>query len=435
MDTNTDNNTLRISNNKDLTPHMLRMMFDEPFFASVLRGINVEFGDVIPTAGVAVKDGDVHLLVNPEFVSGIEDAEVKGLLKHECFHLAFEHCTSRKLEPHMIHNIAADLAINSDIPENELPKAGLVPGRQLDDEKGRNTPIGRIIPTLPKHQSTEWYFSKLMEDPEVQKQAAEMSGEGGGGAGAGGRGRGRGPAGSGFGFDDHDGWGEMTEEEKELVKGKIRAALGRGVKEADRTGRWGTVSASMREKLREMVSNEVDWKAILKQFVGLTKRGSRTTSWSNLNVVHLHEDHGPMATGAKRGYTSSIAVYIDQSGSVGDRELQLAFGELSNLARHTEFTTYHFDTEVDLKSETVWKRKNGHPAHRTRAGGTDFTAPTKHANENKGRFDGMIIITDGEAAKPVPARMKRCYLLVPGQKLLFTPDPSDFVVQMKWPKK
>ena len=80
----------RIENNKVLTPHLLRMMFDEPFFARILRGVNIEFGDDIPTAGVMVKDADVHMLVNPDFISDLNDNHVKGLLKHECFHLAFE---------------------------------------------------------------------------------------------------------------------------------------------------------------------------------------------------------------------------------------------------------------------------------------------------------------------------------------------------------
>ena len=53
----------RIENKRDLSPHMLRMMFDEPFFARILRGVNTEFGRDIPTAGVMVKDGDVHMLV------------------------------------------------------------------------------------------------------------------------------------------------------------------------------------------------------------------------------------------------------------------------------------------------------------------------------------------------------------------------------------
>ena len=68
----------RIENKRDLSPHMLRMMFDEPFFARILRGVNTEFGRDIPTAGVMVKDGDVHMLVNPDFVSDLSDAHIRG---------------------------------------------------------------------------------------------------------------------------------------------------------------------------------------------------------------------------------------------------------------------------------------------------------------------------------------------------------------------
>ena len=205
----------RIENKRDLSPHMLRMMFDEPFFARILRGVNTEFGRDIPTAGVMVKDGDVHMLVNPDFVSDLSDAHIKGLLKHECFHLAFEHCTSRKLEPHGVANVAADLAINSDIPEAELPEGGLMPGKPFEGAAA-DSPLSKLVATLPKHQSQEWYFTKIMEDEEAKKQAE----------------------GEGHGFDSHEGWGEMTEEEKELVKGKIKEALKEAVKEADAKGKY-----------------------------------------------------------------------------------------------------------------------------------------------------------------------------------------------------
>jgi len=402
----------RIKNKSELSPHLLRMMFDEPFFASILRGVNIEFSETqVPTAGVMVKDADVHMLVNPGFISDLTDDQIKGLLKHECFHLAFEHCTSRMLTPHQVANIAADLAINSDIPKKELPEGGMVPG-EVDDEL-LTTPLGKLIAKFPKHKSQEWYFAEIMKDPEAVKQA-----EGG----------------EGQGFDEHGGWGEMTDEEKELVKGKIAQAVAEAVKEADRSGKWGSVGGEMRGKIREMVSKEVDWRSILKQFVGFSRRGTRSTTWNRVNTTMIHPEHGPLATASQRGYTSSIAVYIDQSGSVGNSALALAFAELRTLARHTEFVTYHFDTKVDLKSETVWKKSKTPKAHRTRCGGTCFECVTEHANKNKGRFDGMIIITDGEAAKPKPSKMKRLYLLVPGSKLLFTPDNNDSVSKMKQPK-
>ena len=401
----------RIKNKSELSPHLLRMMFDEPFFAGILRGVNIEFVESIPTAGVMVKDADVHMLVNPGFISNLTDAQIKGLLKHECFHLAFEHCTSRMLTPHRVANIAADLAINSDIPKKELPEGGMVPGEV--DAEFLATPLGKLIKGFPKHKSQEWYFAEIMKDEKAVKQA-----EGG----------------EGQGFDDHGGWGEMTDEEKELVKGKIAQAVADAVADADRSGKWGSVGSEMRGKIREMVSKEVDWRSILKQFVGFSRRGTRSTTWNRVNTTMIHPEHGPLATASQRGYTSSIAVYIDQSGSVGNDSLALAFGELRNLTRHTEFTTFHFDTQVDLKSETVWKKSKTPKVHRTRGGGTCFDCVTKHANENKGRFDGYLIITDGEAAKPKPSKMKRCWLLIPGRKLLFAPDKNDTVCNMKQPK-
>lgn len=126
-------------------------------------------------------------------------------------------------------------------------------------------------------------------------------------------------------------------------------------------------------------------------------------------------------------------MYIDQSGSVGDKELELAFGELRSLAKRTEFTTFHFDTEVDEKSETLWKKNRCPAASRTRFGGTDFDCVTKHANKNRNRFDGYIIITDGEAPKPKPSKLKRCWMITPGRQLLFAADRIDSVCKMKWP--
>mgnify|MGYP003649531793 FL=1 len=124
-------------------------------------------------------------------------------------------------------------------------------------------------------------------------------------------------------------------------------------------------------------------------------------------------------------------MYIDQSGSVGNNELEQAFAELRSLAKRTEFTTFHFDTAVDEKSETKWKKNKTPKTGRTRCGGTDFDCVTKHANKNRSRFDGYIVITDGEASKPAPSKLKRCWLLVPGTKLVFSPDRLDSVANMK----
>ena len=113
----------------DLSPHLIRLMWDEPFFATILRIIKKRETNTIPTAGVYTKDGELHLVWNRKFLAGLDAEKIKGLLKHEAYHIIFEHTTTRKQEPHIVWNYATDLAINSLIDESELPEGGLIPGK------------------------------------------------------------------------------------------------------------------------------------------------------------------------------------------------------------------------------------------------------------------------------------------------------------------
>jgi predicted metal-dependent peptidase len=147
----------------------------------------------------------------------------------------------------------------------------------------------------------------------------------------------------------------------------------------------------------------------------------------------LNKKYPGIHSGFKRSYTASIAVYIDQSGSVSNEDLELLFGELGNLAKTTEFTTFHFDTEVDEDSETVWRGGRTPPPHRTRCGGTCFEAPIAHANKNQHRFDGILILTDGYAPRPTtPCRLRRGWVITPGDAVeSWMNGPRDFVIPMK----
>ena len=77
----------------DLEPHLVRLMWDEPFYSKVLRGITKTKTESIPTAGVSVREGKVQFFWNPRFCASIiKDGgsdKVKGLAIHECLHLVF----------------------------------------------------------------------------------------------------------------------------------------------------------------------------------------------------------------------------------------------------------------------------------------------------------------------------------------------------------
>ena len=418
----------------DIDPHIISLMFNEPFYAKILRGVTKVCTKSIPTAGVLAKDGDLKMWYNPGFLASLTEKQIRGLLKHEAMHLALMHTTTRRLEPHKIHNWAADLAINSSIPEDELPEGGLIPGKEFgplteeqvakmgEEAVARYNRMSKFIAELPKGESTEWYFARLMEDDQMKEDVQE---QGKGQPGEPGDGDGTGPGMPGE-MDNHDGWDELSEEEKELAAAKVKQAVAEAAKECDQKGQWGSVPASIQAEIRKLISKEIPWQAVLKKFVGFTKRSVRSTSWNKLNKKN------PMIMpGARKKTTASIAVYIDQSGSVSNKELELLFGELQSLAKHTEFTTFHFDCTVDESSEKVWKKGRGQMPHRTRSGGTDFLAVQKHAEKNKHRFDGYLILTDGYAPNPGFSRQKRGWVITTDGAVQDWMGGKDFIIKMK----
>jgi len=411
-------------------------MWSEPFYAQILRGITKRRTDKIPTAGVMVKDGEVTYIYNPRFVASLAKDEgekkIKGLNIHECLHLVYNHCSERKLTPHRIWNYATDCAINSVIPRDLLPDCGIIPGEgftpltdeqkeKMDDEQiERYSRMSDFIFNLPKGLSSEEYFSMFMKNEDFTKKQEQGDGESGEG----------GEPGMPSGMDDHDGWGEeVSDQDREIIRGKMKQVLADAVKDCDKKGTWGSVPAETRAEIRQMISKDIPWQMVLKKFLGFSRRADRATSRMRLN-----KKYPGVHSGFKRGYTSSVGVYIDQSGSVGTNELELLFAELANLARYTEFVTYHFDTAVDEKSRATWKPGKTPDAHRTRCGGTCFTAPTEHANKRRKEFDGFLILTDGYAPDPGPSRLRRGWIITPdGAKQDWMTRGNDFVIEMKWP--
>ena len=440
----------------DLSPHLIRLMWDEPFFATIMRVIKKRETKQIPTAGVYCKDGELNLVWNRKFLAGLSASEIKGLLKHEAYHIIFEHTTTRTQEPHIVWNYATDLAINSLIDEAELPEGGLIPGKQfvpLTPEQieqmgqkaaDRYTKVSALIASFPKEETSEWYFQKLMEDPDVAdaiQSQEKMNGKSLSQALADGDikvdengdlvDKDGNPVtlvpGNG---DEHDGWGEMSDEQKDQLNGEIQEALRKAVEKCDGSNSWGSVGASMRGKLREMVSREIPWQAILKRFCGMSRRADRAAS-----IRRINRKYAGIHPGAYRDYKANIAVYLDQSGSVSDSDLAMFAAELEGLAKRVTFTLFNFDTEVDLKSERELKKNRRVVLDRTRCGGTDFACVTKHVQSPAGKkFDGALILTDGYAPDPGICRTKLGWVICPTGSLQFPKKGRDFLIQMKAPK-
>lgn len=438
--------------NFDISTELVRFLMEEPFYAHILRSLSKEECEEIPTAGVVADKKNLRFFLryNPGWMASLGPAQVQGLLIHEVLHLVYQHTTSRKYQPHDVHNWAADLAINSQIPEYKLPAGGLIPGKPfppLPQEILCKSPpealavrarLSDKIAKFPTHKSTEWYFVELMNDPQtvsdIQNQAEKnaqrikpsdlrvdadgnlVDKDGN-------------PVSIVPGpTDDHDGWGDDDDmkEAEEIMDQKVRDALAAAIRRADQMNRWGSVPHELRTELRELVSVEVPWQQLLKRFSGFVRSIKRDTSWTRLN----RRIPGGTA-GSKRGVEARIAIYVDQSGSVSDDALSLLFGELQQLAKNTRFMLFPFDTAVGKGIEV--KSRRNIDFIRTRCGGTDFQAACSHGDDlcTRGEIHGYLIMTDGECYKPKPSRFKRGWIVIPGHTLNFQEDPNEVLIQMK----
>ena len=183
---NTEND-LVIQNNRNvskaqidsfnLSNYLIKLIGHEPFYSRILRSLNKVETTQIATAGVSTTYDKITLYWNREFLASLPDRQVIGVLKHECLHLLYDHTTSRRREPHIIWNYATDLSINTLLSADELPEGGLIPGRHLPAPKGddvsqktleRYEKISKLIASFPPNKSADWYFERLMEDPEIQ---------------------------------------------------------------------------------------------------------------------------------------------------------------------------------------------------------------------------------------------------------------------------
>ena len=372
----------------DLKLHAYRLLMDEPFFACLSRKLEKKEDRSIRTAGVYVNEqtGQFEMIYNPEFLDSLPENQIKGVLKHEFYHLIFDHVTSRKPEgvPHKTWNIAADLAINSHLV-GELPAFACMPG------------VGPFE-NLPKLKSAEWYLKNITDDQVDQC---------GHGAGAGEDGEGEPGTGQ---LDDHSGWDDKAdspaqEAAKQMAKERLKQAMKEAASEASKSPNgWGTIGGELKKDILKKLETKIDWKKVLRYFIKTSQRANKSSTIRRINKRYAY-----IHPGKKVKRQAKIAIAIDQSGSVSDDMLSKFFGELNKLSKLAAFTVIPFDTKVDDKLVYEWKQGKAHKAERVMCGGTCFDAPTEYVNK-RGDFDGVIILTDMEAPAPKACKAQRMWM-------------------------
>jgi len=388
----------------DLNRYISGLLRGEPFYAALSRQMDKVASTAVPTAGVRfnIERNTFELLYNVEFFESLPDRERLGVLKHEFMHCIFEHVTTRLPEGgmSMLWNYATDLAINSHIAD-ELPDMALLPGK-------KDTPFE----DYPLFKSADWYMDYMKQDPQMQQQQQkdeEGEGESGDGDGSGdGEGEGEGQPGSGKGgqpqtLDDHSEWGSGPKDMQDQIKERMKRAIEKAHQEVTQAGTgYGSIPSDVKKHIESVVYGSIDWRRVLENFI---KRSKRADKFSTVRRRNRKYDH---MAGKRVRRNASIAISIDQSGSVDDGMLQSFFAELQRLASLASFTVIPFDSKIREDKIFEWKKGQRRAWERVSCGGTDFNPPTEYVNKNK--FDGHIILTDMYAPKPVASKCQRMWI-------------------------
>ena len=367
----------------DLNRHTARLLLREPFFAALSRTIDKFINKDIPTAGVRInpETAQFELFYNPDFFAELDDKQIAGVMKHEFYHLIFEHVTGRLPKEGMgpQWNIATDLAINTHL-QGELPEACLMPGQP-----------DTLWADLPHGKPAEWYMANI-DWPEPK--------DGGGGGEGDGESDGDGQGQEGVGT--HDEWKNIPDHIKEIAKERLKNNVKKAAQAAAASG-WGSVSGNCREEIMRRIATTIDWKKVLRYFIKTSQKANKRSSMKAINrrYPYIHP-------GRKTNRVAQVAISIDQSGSVSDDMLNAFFNELNKLASLADFTVIPFDSSVAEEKVYVWKKGETKKWERVLRGGTCFNAPTKYVNERK--FDGHIVLTDLMAPKPVASKCQRMWM-------------------------
>ena len=422
--------------------YIIDMLGDEPFFAAMMMQMQKVMTLSIPTMAVTFARDQFTLLINPEFVEKLHvknrKADIHSVLMHECLHPCNDHLTIRwKSGRHKkAWGWATDMEINSMLTKKmkrTLPGSPIIPGLRpgmpfdikADPPKPENreafnawvasapTPLQFAVMSAPQEQAAEFYYDLIYQHMKDEDDSGKSS---------------SGPDGEDPGTDDHDVWGDPSDEGEtpEYLAERTKDLLRNAAEQADKKRNWGSVPAEMQESIRKLLKGKVDWRDELAQWFGMQYVNiDKHSSVRRVNKKYPYEQPGK-----RRGQGIHVMVACDQSGSVDDNMLSLLGNELVSLVDVAKITFVPFDTIVAKNAIQEWEPGTTPSFSRVRTGGTDFTPVTEFANsdENRGQFDMMIVLTDGGAGKPVASRIPRLWVLPEGCDLAFTTDEKRIFI-------
>jgi len=299
---------------------------NDPFLYYLVNHLKPVIKEECPTLGVN-KEGVLY--VNPKFFLGCSEAEQKGLLAHETWHLVMGHLKKvrRDEKSPKKWNIACDIIINALLKHKmnmELPEGGLICESdytiEIPSKKGKPVKIDNL-----DTKSEDRVFGEVPEPDEDD---------------------------DGDGKGDHDSWGEGGEEDSD-GNSTDPDWSGIAVEASIFAKEQGKLSGAVERMINDLIKPKQNWKSMLWKYVtnflphDLTYKKPHRRSFQMgcyLPTV-LKENLEMVAT-------------VDTSGSISQKEHKEFVSHIVSIARSFNNIKIHL-VVIDAAIHETYEVTNG----------------------------------------------------------------------------
>lgn len=328
----------------------VRLMVDKQkkgwgFYASILFKMPMIAKNDVQTMATDGKS----IFYNPEWSNTLTDEEMDFVRCHEGMHRVLRHHLRMNDRDSELWNIATDYAINS-----ILKKSGM---------------------TMPK----DGLYSREYEGMSAEKIYETLNNSD------------TRPMPCNWG-QVKSGGKQMTKEQMKAEENMIRAEVTMAVQQSKNVGQ---LPSDIKQIITEMERSQVDWSSVIRRVVGGDQPEDYTYRRPNRRALHCMDIYNPSTLKSSCG---DVAVWVDTSGSVSDKEKKHALGELNAIAEDMQpnsVTIFYGDANV----QNIERYERGdiiECLNSKGGGGTDPMPIFKYIEDNNVNVDSMVCITDME---------------------------------------
>jgi len=394
------------------------------------------------TIGLNVRGKVPSIEYNPKFINTVSLERVELVIVSEIMKVLLRHCTTRLKEPRQLAALSSSITVNQ-LLNSELKnilagidditptpqKFGLEPNQYYEEyfrnllERSNevNEKIKQIWDSLTDEQKEQLINQSQQQMMGGNGEPQDGNGQPQQGQGQEGQGNGKKQPSEGQGDKENDGEGSGEgkpkdgseqgqndykdhKDQKEAMKdyfdpnGNTNQGWGENdlfdadiknfiESKKDSAKHWGKHTGNIMGEIIAANVPTFSHKDIIKRF-----KKSVTTFKTTSTRMKPSRRYGFQFPGNRREYTTKVLFALDESGSMSDSVVSAGFGIIENVFKHVSIDYITFDTEVKQYVKKVKKKKKSYNVYGR--GGTDPQCVFDYADQQKEKYDGIIIFSD-----------------------------------------